>query len=941
MTRPSDSPSVFPLINTTLEPVVEPLATEEEAQLSLKVRTLDQKTYSITICAAASVPQLKELVAVETGITLARQRLIYRGRVLKNDQTLASYSLEDGHVLHLVVRAVPPPPLADAASTDDQGRTTTLDSEQNALPISRAPSPHLYSASHLDALNEVDALNAQLDEFQRTTFRSRARSRQLQESTHSPPPPPPPPPRDNDEPDPTMGRLGAVQPGRVLMGATIAVPEGTGVTMPFLSSLVANLISQVSETGGGAEAGGETTGTTADEQHHVTFSREVLDGTTAAEIDAATTRAFRHRHWNRDDSERQRTARRSSSGVERQAALRARIGLRLEAVRATLDDASLEFPTQLRALPQGDNTVMSEFQQQVEMLLTLLERFGPRLRLLPTALTQRDHLSRRVATASVGTTTVSTHHPSASAPNGSNTTSAEFVISTEATSASILSSTVSSTTLTGSSGAPAEPNTSSTGPSTASVDSSTVLAESGSGRTTASGNAAATGATLSGSQIICIIEALQTIGESTELLARVARHAFVRQTIQLSEPIPRRGDTATAGDRMQARFHHARARPTNGARADITAGDRTQATLDAMQATRTSRTVAPGVSNMRPRMRVGRISTAESLSERSSATPRTARASSAGLPGLTLSFPLHLTNGTVPPVAGPATSVRNSQPTTGADASSGDGDASLPTSGAEISISSMGLPLVPSVVFPFSLAAGLGGSHATTTWNLADFVSRLTSALPISTLYGIMAGDATHLHHILAQIGFALFSGVDVPRVTRPSIHTWARDLVAELRRLLHLQALPADVMDQVNGTAERRSALGDELLCIVEPFIPNLMDVLVRATSASRAAAFGTSSATFLRTMTQQVFRDLRSYARGDASESEDESVERLKRLLRGLLVWLGMNNRVASFVVDSLLCWIEGDSTVSRRGRTHQRDEVGSDAGVADSPATKRQRE
>ncbi|CAI5720561.1 hypothetical protein KXD40_002192 [Peronospora effusa] len=923
-------------MNTSLEPVVEPLATDEDAHLSLKVRTLDQKTYSITICAAASVPELKELVAVETGITLARQRLIYRGRVLKNDQTLASYSLEDGHVLHLVVRAVPPPPLADAASTDDHRPAITLDAEQNAGSTVRDPSPHLYSASHLDALNEVDALNAQLDEFQRTTFRSRARSRQLQDRTHSPRSPPST--RDNDEPDPTMGRSGAVQPGRVLMGATIAVPEGTGVTMPFLSSLVSNLITQVRETGGGMEAEGATTGTTADGQHHVTFLREVPGGTTAAEMDAATaraTRAFRHPHRYRDDSGSQRAARRSSSGVERQAALRARIGLRLEAVRATLDDASLEFPTQLSALPQGDNTAMSELQQQVEMLLTLLERFGPRLRLLPAALSQRDHLSGRVATASVGTTTVSTYHPSAIVSNGSSGASAEANTPLIGPStASVDSSTVS----TGPSSAASGSNNLAAELVTASIGPNTTPAESGSGSTTTSDNAVAAGATLSGRQIICIIEALQTIGESTELLARVARHAFVRQSIQLSEPISRRGNAATAGDRMQARFH-ARARPANSARVDTTAEDRTQATLDAMQATRTSRTVAPGVSNMRPR--VSRISTTESLNERSSATPRTARASSAGLPGSTLSFPADLTSAVPPPVPGPVTSVRNSQPITEANAARSDGDASLPTSGAHISISNLGLPLVPSVVFPFSLAADLGGSHATTTWNLADFISRLTSAIPISTLYGVMAGNGTHLHHILAQIGFALFSGVDVPRVTRPSIHTWTRDLVAELRRLMRLQALPADVTDQVNGTVERRLALADELLRVVEPFIPNLVDILVRATSASRAAAFGTSSATFLRTMTQQVVRELRSYARGDSSELESESDERFKRLLQGLLVWLGMNDHMASFVVDSLLCWIEGDSTVSRRGHTHQRDEASSDAGVADSPATKRKRE
>lgn len=87
-----------------------------------------------------------------------------------------------------------------------------------------------------------------------------------------------------------------------------------------------------------------------------------------------------------------------------------------ESVRATLDDASLDFPAELTALPQGDaNAGMMELQQQVEMLLTLLERFGPRLRLLPAALAHRDRLSGRSAEAGA----VATGSASGGAPNAS------------------------------------------------------------------------------------------------------------------------------------------------------------------------------------------------------------------------------------------------------------------------------------------------------------------------------------------------------------------------------------------------------------------------------------------------------------------------------------------------------------------------------------------
>ncbi|KAG6609488.1 Ubiquitin-like protein, regulator of apoptosis [Phytophthora cinnamomi] len=383
------------------EPAAEPPVAAESARLSLKVRTLDQKTYPITVCAAASVPQLKELVAVETGVTLARQRLIYRGRVLKNDQMLAAYSLEDGHVLHLVVRALPPVE-GDAGQASAPSGSTPA---PNAGLGPRAPAPYRYSAVDMNArleqmdvrMNEIDALDARLDEIGRSRLRSRSRHRRGARS-------PPPPPRDNDEPDPTMGRpgAGAALPGRVLMGATISVPEGADVTMPFLSSMIANLVSQVSEGGVGVDAGdGVTTGTAADGRRHVTFSSEALGGPATAEMEAAAARTQRHHHRNRDGSGaggRQR--RRSSSSADRQAALRSRTGLRLESVRATLDDASLDFPAELTALPQGDaNAAMTELQQQVEMLLTLLERFGPRLRLLPAALAERDRLSGRSAEA--------------------------------------------------------------------------------------------------------------------------------------------------------------------------------------------------------------------------------------------------------------------------------------------------------------------------------------------------------------------------------------------------------------------------------------------------------------------------------------------------------------------------------------------------------------
>ncbi|KAG6423436.1 hypothetical protein SASPL_113832 [Salvia splendens] len=62
------------------------------------------------------VPELKEQIASVTGVLSEQQRLICRGKVLKDDQLLSAYHVEDGHTLHLVVRQ----PIATSVEQSDQ-----------------------------------------------------------------------------------------------------------------------------------------------------------------------------------------------------------------------------------------------------------------------------------------------------------------------------------------------------------------------------------------------------------------------------------------------------------------------------------------------------------------------------------------------------------------------------------------------------------------------------------------------------------------------------------------------------------------------------------------------------------------------------------------------------------------------------------------------------
>ncbi|XVF47978.1 hypothetical protein PTKIN_Ptkin03bG0153300 [Pterospermum kingtungense] len=81
-----------------------------ETTIEIKLKTLDSQTYTLRVDKQMPVPALKEQIASVTGVLSEQQRLICRGKVLKDDQLLSAYHVEDGHTLHLVVRQPAPPP---------------------------------------------------------------------------------------------------------------------------------------------------------------------------------------------------------------------------------------------------------------------------------------------------------------------------------------------------------------------------------------------------------------------------------------------------------------------------------------------------------------------------------------------------------------------------------------------------------------------------------------------------------------------------------------------------------------------------------------------------------------------------------------------------------------------------------------------------------------
>ncbi|GMH04655.1 hypothetical protein Nepgr_006495 [Nepenthes gracilis] len=72
--------------------------------VELNIKTLDSQIFTFHVNSNMSVSSFKEKIAGEIGVPVEQQRLIFRGKVLKDDHLLSEYHVENGHTLHLVER---------------------------------------------------------------------------------------------------------------------------------------------------------------------------------------------------------------------------------------------------------------------------------------------------------------------------------------------------------------------------------------------------------------------------------------------------------------------------------------------------------------------------------------------------------------------------------------------------------------------------------------------------------------------------------------------------------------------------------------------------------------------------------------------------------------------------------------------------------------------
>ncbi|KAL5718271.1 hypothetical protein ACHQM5_011192 [Ranunculus cassubicifolius] len=92
----------------------------ESTTIGINVKNLESQVYSFQVNRNMLVSALKEKVASASGVAVEQQRLIFRGKVLKDDQRLSEYHVEDGNTLHLVIR---PPVQSDTSTGTSSGET--------------------------------------------------------------------------------------------------------------------------------------------------------------------------------------------------------------------------------------------------------------------------------------------------------------------------------------------------------------------------------------------------------------------------------------------------------------------------------------------------------------------------------------------------------------------------------------------------------------------------------------------------------------------------------------------------------------------------------------------------------------------------------------------------------------------------------------------------
>ncbi|KAK9135694.1 hypothetical protein Syun_015024 [Stephania yunnanensis] len=100
------------------------------AAVAVQIRCSNGSKFSVQIALGSTVSEFKAAIAQNCDVPPDLQRLIYKGRILKDDQTLESYGLQADHTVHMVRGS--PPTATNTVTVNSGGANTTPGIARNA-----------------------------------------------------------------------------------------------------------------------------------------------------------------------------------------------------------------------------------------------------------------------------------------------------------------------------------------------------------------------------------------------------------------------------------------------------------------------------------------------------------------------------------------------------------------------------------------------------------------------------------------------------------------------------------------------------------------------------------------------------------------------------------------------------------------------------------------
>merc|ERR1719336_981110 len=101
--------------------------------ITVNFKTTKGTKESVQISKSATVEELKQKIEEKSSeLSADLQRVIYKGRVLKNDKTVADSGLEEGQMVIVVIKKKKPAPAAPTAASTSSTNAAPAASSSNA-----------------------------------------------------------------------------------------------------------------------------------------------------------------------------------------------------------------------------------------------------------------------------------------------------------------------------------------------------------------------------------------------------------------------------------------------------------------------------------------------------------------------------------------------------------------------------------------------------------------------------------------------------------------------------------------------------------------------------------------------------------------------------------------------------------------------------------------